>query len=189
MTTDQIDATRRFFKASALLKDQLRNGWTAQGRRESVAEHSWRLALMAMLLGPEEPGLDMLRVLELCLVHDLGEALNGDQPAPQQQDAAAKSDRERADLGALTANAPATMRTRIRALWEEYEAGKTREAQFVKGADKLETILQHLDGATPPDFDFDYNLGYGRDWTGRFETLRRLRGCLDAETARRAAGL
>ena len=62
------------------LKCNTRHSDTSSGRRESVAEHSWRLALMAMLLEDEYPQLDMNKVIKMCLIHDLGEAFTGDIP-------------------------------------------------------------------------------------------------------------
>ncbi len=85
-----IDARLNFLRGCERLKDVLRSGHTSGGRRESTAEHSWRLALMAMVLMDQLGEVDRGRVLELCLVHDLGEALGGDVPAPEQVRAAAR---------------------------------------------------------------------------------------------------
>ena len=63
------------------LKCNTRHSWTSTGRRESVAEHSWRLAFMALLVANEFPDVDCGRVVRMCLVHDLGEAFTGDIPA------------------------------------------------------------------------------------------------------------
>ena len=63
------------------LKCNTRHSYTSSGRKESVAEHSWRLALMALLLRDEFPEADMDRVLRMCIIHDLGEAFTGDIPA------------------------------------------------------------------------------------------------------------
>lgn len=63
------------------LKDTTRHCDTSGGRRESVAEHSWRIALMAFFLRDEFPRLDMDKVLQMCLIHDLGECFTGDIPA------------------------------------------------------------------------------------------------------------
>ena len=59
------------------LKDTPRHCTTSKRRTESVAEHSWRVSLMAMLLRREFPGLDIDRVTDMCLIHDLGECFTG----------------------------------------------------------------------------------------------------------------
>lgn len=63
------------------LKCNTRHSWTSSGRQESVAEHSWRLSVMAMLCADEYPELDISKVIKMCLVHDFGEAITGDIPA------------------------------------------------------------------------------------------------------------
>ena len=63
------------------LKDAVRHCYTSGGRRESVAEHSWRITLMAYFVSDEFPEADLLKVMKMCLIHDLGEAFTGDIPA------------------------------------------------------------------------------------------------------------
>lgn len=63
------------------LKDTTRHCTTAKGRPESVAEHSWRIALMAFFLRDEFPHVDMDKVIRMCLIHDLGECFTGDIPS------------------------------------------------------------------------------------------------------------
>jgi fumarylpyruvate hydrolase len=180
-----VEGRLAFFRAAGALKDTPRQSWTAQGRRESVAEHSWRVALMALALEDAFPELDADRVLRLALVHDLGEAIAGDVPAPRQ-DGGDKTAIERADLATLLAPLPAPVAGRIAALWEEQAAGASPEAWHVKGLDRLETVLQHADGANPPGFDWRFNLAYGRQWTDGDPRLAALRAPVDAATARRA---
>ena len=186
MTEDEIEGTLAFLAMAERLKDTLRTGHTATGRRESTAEHSWRLCLMALVLG-DRLGVDTGRLLGICLVHDLAEALTGDIPAPMAAAGDGKSAAERAALGTLAAPLPATMRAAILALWEEYETGSTREGRIAKGLDKLETILQHSQGANPPGFDLAYNLGYGRAATEADPLLAAFRARLDDRTRARLA--
>src|SRR5688500_20348842 len=89
-----------FLRAAESLKTVTRSAYTSQGHPESVAEHTWRLSLMALLLAPEFPDVDFARLIKICLVHDLGEALGGDIPAPQQarRRAAGTSAGETADV-------------------------------------------------------------------------------------------
>ncbi|MES3035576.1 MAG: HD domain-containing protein [Gemmatimonadota bacterium] len=180
-----------FLRAAEALKVTTRSGYTSDGRRESVAAHTWRVCLLAMTLAPSQPALDVGRLLRICIVHDLGEAIGGDIPAPEQARRVArgetgKAEAERADLLTLIAPLPASLHDEILALWDEYEAAQTPEAQFAKAVDKLETILQHTQGANPPDFDYRFNIGYGRAYTERPEVVAELRAILDAETERRA---
>ena len=70
----------RVLHTAERLKDETRHCYTSGGRRESVAEHSWRLALTALFLRDEFPALDMDRVIRMCLIHDLGECFTGDIP-------------------------------------------------------------------------------------------------------------
>lgn len=186
MTDEDLDGVLAFLAQAERLKDTLRNGRTRDGRTESTAEHSWRLALMAMLLGPAVPGGDTARVVRICLVHDLAEALTGDVPAPLAP-AGGKSTEERAALTALTAALPPAMRDELMALWEEYDAGSTPEGRLAKGLDKLETILQHAEGEHGPGFDLAFNLDYGRAATSADPLLARLRVKLDAATRERLA--
>ena len=74
-----------FLHRAEQLKCALRHSWTSSGRRESVAEHSWRLGLAAWLLKEEFPQIDLERLLELCLLHDLGEAVTGDVPCFEKE--------------------------------------------------------------------------------------------------------
>jgi putative hydrolase of HD superfamily len=175
-----------FLREAERLKSVLRSGFTSTGRAESTAEHSWRLALMALVFADQLPGLDIGRVLKLCVVHDLGEAIHGDIPAIHQHAHPGKSAQERADLHTLTRTLDPAMRVEIVALWDEYEAAATPEAQAVKAFDKLETILQHNQGDNPPDFDYAFNLGYGRKHTATAPLFEALREMLDAETSLRA---
>lgn len=185
---DTIRARLDFLREAERLKDVLRSGRTSQGRPESTAEHSWRLCLMALAFADALPGADPLKVLRMCVVHDLGEALHGDIPAIEQ---AAHPDRhahERRDLLALTAGLDAALRDEIVALWDEYEQAASPEAQAVKALDKLETILQHNQGDNPPDFDYAFNLGYGRRYTSAGPLFSTIRAIVDADTQSRIDG-
>jgi 5'-deoxynucleotidase YfbR-like HD superfamily hydrolase len=183
---DELEGILSFLRAAERLKTVRRSGWTSEGERESVAEHTWRLCLMAMLLYDGTPGVDLAHLLKMCLIHDLGEAIRGDVPAPAQVAGSNKADQERADLQELTTSLPVALRREVLGLWDEYEAAATPEAKLAKGLDKLETILQHTQGKNPADFDYAFNLAYGRRYTAEDPVLAALRARLDEETARRA---
>ncbi|WP_051631268.1 HD domain-containing protein [Afifella pfennigii] len=185
---ERLGGILAFVQAAERLKDTLRSGVTAEGRRESVAEHSWRLCLFVTLFSRELAGIDELRLVKLCLVHDLGEAIAGDVPAPLQHAGPERAESERAALAELCAPLPADLREEILALAAEYAAGATPEAVLAKGFDKLETILQHALGKNPPDFDYAFNLAYGAEATARHPLLRELRVFADAATRGQMAG-
>lgn len=193
MTTKQhIDPSRlaaiiAFLQAAEKLKDTLRSGITSNGRAESTAEHSWRLCLMAMLFDRELAGYDHLKLLKLCIVHDLGEAISGDVPATRQTQGDGRAARERADLETLCGPLPYDLRCEILALADEYSGAATPEAQMVKGFDKLETMLQHLIGRNAADFDYRFNLRYGAQHTQRHPLLFQIRELVDAATRERIA--
>ena len=185
--SDRLSAILAFVRGAEPLKDTLRSARTARGRTESTAEHSWRLCLLALALEDEMQGVDLLQLLRLCILHDLGEALTGDVPATRQAEGDDREASERAAIRTLCAALPAEAAARIRALWDEYAAGETPEAAMAKGLDKIETILQHASGQNPPDFDYAFNLEYGRDRTDRTALLRALREEADTVTRARMA--
>src|SRR5207237_4948082 len=86
----------------------------------------------------------------------------------------------------LLAPLPYQLRVEITGLWDEYEAGISATARVAKALDKLETILQHTQGDNPTDFDYRFNLGYGRAFTADHPVIVRLREMLDRETMRLA---
>lgn len=192
MSVSEVPQILEFLRATERLKTTARSAHTSAGEIESVAEHSWRLCLMAMLLRGEFPAVDFDKLIRICLVHDLGEAISGDIPAPEQarrlaaDPSATKGAQERADLLTLAAPLPTRLRDEILALWDEYEEARSPEAKLAKALDKLETILQHTQGANPPSFDHRFNLGYGRQHTVGHPVIEELRSILDAETERLA---
>ena len=184
---EHLSQILNFLRVVESLKSTLRSGHTASGRPESVAEHTWRLCLLAMVLAPEFPEVESHRLMKICLIHDLGEALQGDIPAPLQDPNVDKSQSEREDLLELLSPLPELQRSEILELWEEYEQATTPEAKLAKAFDKLETLLQHTQGQNPSDFDYAFNLDYGRKYTELNAQTRQLRAWIDEETRQRDA--
>jgi putative hydrolase of HD superfamily len=176
----------RFLNEAERLKNVYRTSWTSGGQRESVASHTWRLSLMALVFERSFLGVDIGRLLKICIVHDLGEAIGGDIPAIYQQSNAPKADQERKDLLVLLQPLPDAIKQDIVALWDEYEAAASSEARIAKALDKLETLLQHNQGANPPAFDYAFNLEYGRKFTDAVPLAAALRTIIDAETKQKA---
>lgn len=185
MSPNDLQGTLTFLREAERLKSVLRSAYTTTGQQESTAEHSWRLCLMAMVFESEFEGLDFGKVLKLCVLHDLGEALHGDVPAVQQDQNPHKSALERADLQTLMQTLPTSVANVFMSLWEEYEGASSPEARIVKGLDKLETILQHNQGSNPPGFDYGFNLGYGQKHMAAHPLLQQIRAMLDVDTLAR----
>lgn len=182
---DNLNNYIRFIQKAEGLKCITRTAWTSTGRRESTAEHSWRLALLAGLLLPAYSGLDTRRVLMLCLIHDLGEVYEGDISAALRPDQNEKERQERAAIKRAAALLPETAGQELCKLWEEYNACVTPEARLVKALDKAETILQHNQGANPHEFDYAFNLEYGKKYFEHDPLLQKLRALLDGQTRKR----
>ncbi len=176
----------RFLQKAGQLKDTPRSAFTNAGDQESAAEHSWRLALFVIVLGPYMQGLDTETLLRMAVVHDLGEAITGDVPAIHQgDDSTDRHELERQAILDLIRDLPSASGSAVKHATDEYDNASSAEALFLKGLDKLETIHQHATGQNPPDFDYAFNLTYGARWTGDDPLLVALRAILDSMTKQR----
>jgi len=138
------------------LKDTPRHCTTSQGRTESVAEHSWRVSLMALLLRREFPDVNMDRVVDMCLIHDLGECFTGDIPTFIKTD----SDRSVEDslLDQWLSSLPEEVSVEFKDLYAEMEAQETKESKIFKAMDKLEALIQHNESPLSTWADNEYEL-------------------------------
>ncbi len=199
-TDDDLNAIAGLFHLAGRLKTLKRQGWIDRGvdQPESVADHSWRLALMALLISRRSEGIDPERAVTLALVHDLPEAIVGDitpfddrlkddpdrarlfheLPEYSQQADIAKTDAERRAIRELTADLPDDLGILLIDAWEEYETGQTPEARLVRQLDKLETWLQALEyqSADPNLVIESFRKGTERDLTDAtlFELMRAI---------------
>ena len=144
------------------LKDVLRQGWVNAGVEspESVAAHSWGMAILALKLCPAN--LNLEHVLKLCLVHDLPEVIVGD--LTPQDDVSTKSADERAAMERL---APEWV-----SLFDEYENQSTPEAVFVKSLDKLDMALQAKVYMSRSELDLEEFIESAKKTLGDHELLR-----------------
>jgi len=149
--------------AAEKLKCNTRHCHTSTGRQESVAEHSWRIALMAMLVAPEFPQADMDRVIRMCLIHDLGEAFTGDIPSFEKT--AEDTAKEEAAFDSWVQTLPEETRAEFAALLAEMNALQTPEAKIYKALDKLEAVIQHneADISTWLPLEYELQLRYGEE--------------------------
>lgn len=130
---------------SERLKRELRHSWLADGRQESVAEHCWQMALMAMLVHPHlELQVDLGTALRMIIVHDIAEAEVGDIPSFETSERKRqKAVAEAAAIGRIRDLIGGAVGAEIHALWHEYEARRSNEARFVHALDNLEVQIQH----------------------------------------------
>ena len=164
-----------FLNVIEKLKCNTRHSWTSSGRHESVAEHSWRLALMAMLCADEYPDLDMNKVIKMCLIHDFGEALTGDIPAFLKTDENEKD--EEIAVENLLALLPDNTKNELSELFEEMKSLNTDEAKLYKSLDNLEGLISHneADISTWLPREYEENLTYGQKNTQWSEWTKQLR--------------
>ena len=186
MNPSELTGILEFLRNAEQLKNVTRSSWTSEGQHESVAAHTWRLCLMSLLFEKSFPEISYAKLVKICIIHDLGEAIGGDIPAIEQVDGGGKAVQEREDLLLLLQPLPEHLRQEITSLWDEYEAATSPEARLAKALDKLETILQHNQGKNPRGFDYRFNLEYGKKYTTDDPLIASVRQLLDRETEARA---
>ena len=164
------------------LKDTPRHCTTTKGRTESVAEHSWRMSLMASLLRHEFPDLDMDKVVNMCLIHDLGECFTGDIPTFVKTDADRAA--EDALLDQWVKSLPDELSADIAALYDEMNAQETAEAKVYKALDKLEALIQHNESplSTWSENEYELNKTYAFDTVSFSDWLTELRKAILVDT-------
>lgn len=169
------------------LKCNTRHCFTSSGRHESVAEHSWRISLMAMLLTGEFPEADMDKVIRMCLIHDLGEAFTGDIPTFEKT--AADTRKEDNVLLSWVKTLPEDVREEFTALLAEMNALETREAKIYKALDKMEAVIQHneSDISTWLPLEYDLQLTYGEENVQFSPYMRALKAEINDWTKRKIA--
>ena len=145
LDTDQVLPIVAMYFECAHLKQLYRQGWLQRGvppeRCESVAEHTFGVALLSLFLAPASvPELDLGKVLRLALLHDLGEIYAGDLTPADAISRDEKYRREQQSVMQVLAKLPRG--AEVMALWEEYAQGTSPEAQFVRHVDRLEMVLQ-----------------------------------------------
>ena len=179
----------RILSVAEKLKCNTRHSYTSSGRHESVAEHSWRIALMGMLVADEFPEADMNKVIRMCLIHDLGEAFTGDIPSFEKTDKDEKT--EENVLLDWVRTFPEPEKSEWEALYAEMNALETTEAKIYKALDKIEAVIQHdeADLSTWLPLEYDLQLEYGKENMEFSEYMKALKEEVDQMTrAKIAAG-
>jgi len=142
------------------LKRLLRHSWLSDDRRESVAEQTWRMAMMALLFHEEiEVKVDIHKVIKMILIHDLAEVYAGDyvvfKHVPKD-----KHELEFVALQKLVKTLPQQLAEEFVSLWQEFEDKKTNEGKFATALDKLEVIIQHNEAKLESWEEKEYSMNY-----------------------------
>jgi putative hydrolases of HD superfamily len=180
--TERLEAQFAFLNEADRLKSVLRATTLVDGSRpENSGEHSWHLALYALVLADQAgPGVDINRVIKMLLIHDLVEIDVGDVPIHSQNGLAHASkvtmaaEAKAADriFGLL----PPDLGTGLRALWEEFEAAETLDARFAKSLDRVQPVMANL-------------MSGGGTWTTYNVTYDQLEARVGSKIAGGAPGL
>ncbi|MFD2628515.1 HD domain-containing protein [Oceanobacillus kapialis] len=194
---ETLQEVMQVIKLAEKLKYELRHSWLSNGRRESVAEHTWRLSLMAMLIEPlMEEKLDTAKLLKMIIIHDLVEAEATDVPAfdtlENEQVKALKQAREQEAIDHLRDMLPRELGQEIHSLWMEFEEKETLEAKTANALDKLEAQIQHneasIDTWLPVEHGMSFMLGKHTDF---HPVLKELKDMIEDEAEKKmmAAGI
>jgi len=172
----------KIMKVAENLKNNTRHSWTSSGRHESVAEHSWRLTMMAFFVKDEFPQADMDKVIRMCIFHDMGEAFTGDIPAFLKK--AEDSQKESRIIYQWIDTLPGNYRQEVKELFDEMEALETTEAKIYKALDKLEALIQHneADISTWLELEYELNLVYGTEQVQFSEFFKKLKEVINQDT-------
>ncbi len=153
-----------FLGIAEKMKCNTRHSWTSTNRKESVAEHSWRLSLIALLLEREIENVDFQKIIKMCIIHDLGEAITGDIPSFLKTKQDSKTD--------------------MFTLFEEMEKRETIESKIYKALDRLEAVIQHNEAPIDSWLPLEYELqqSYGWEEAQVHERLSQLRQTAKQDT-------
>lgn len=167
------------------LKDTTRHCYTKNGRHESVAEHSWMMTLMAFFMKDEFPEADMNKVIQMCIIHDLGECFTGDIPTFEKTKN--HEDVEENLLYRWVRTLPENYKNEMIALYKEMEERETVEAQIYKAIDGLEALIQHniSDLSTWIPREYDLNITYADDKVAFSKYLKELREEIRKDTLKK----
>jgi putative hydrolase of HD superfamily len=156
---DRLSRQLLFLIEADRLKTVIRGNRIADAsRRENTAEHSWHLTLFAMVLREYAVGeVDIWRVVQMLVLHDLVEIESNDTPLFDAAGALDQAEREHLAADKLFGLLPDTQGAAMRAIWEEFEAAESVDARFAKALDRLQPILLNhvVGGGTWIDYDVD----------------------------------
>ena len=157
----RLDAQMSFLNEADKLKNVIRATTLCDGsRHENSGEHSWHIALYALVLAEHAPeGVDINRVIKMLLLHDLVEIDAGDAPIFGDHDIAAMEADEAKAADRIFGLLPSDQSVGLRAIWEEFEAAQTPDAIFAKSLDRFQPPNQNLmsNGGSWTDYGVSYD--------------------------------
>ncbi|MEW4326881.1 HD domain-containing protein [Rossellomorea marisflavi] len=184
---DQLKAIMNLIHLSQKLKMEMRHSWLSDGRQESVAEHTWRVSLMAILVEPYlDKSVEMEKLLKMIIIHDLVEAEAGDVPAfdtmGNGKTKALKQEREERAIENIRDMIPGEVGLELYTLWHEFEAKETYEAKVANALDKLEVQIQHNEADLSTWLDVEVDMTYAMGRHVEFDSfLTKLKDLIEME--------
>lgn len=176
-----------FLRKVEKLKSNTRHSVTADGVPESVAAHSWRITLMAYLLKNECKDIDMQKVMAMCLIHDIGEAVTGDIASFNKTEE--DEEIEKKAIRQLLLELPEEVGAEMAQLFDEMDALETKEAKFFKALDRMEAVIQHneADISSWIPVEYEYQMTYGEEEAKEFPVLAGIRKQMKEDTKKKIA--
>lgn len=188
MTHSNSENVLGFLHVAEKLKCELRHSWASNGRQESVAEHSWRLALMVLITAPYlDVKIDLVKALKIAIIHDIGEAEIGDvhylEVNKNEHSKKIRFENELVAVKKITEKIQGP-NSEIFNLWIDFEKSTSPEAKLVKFLDQLEVCIQHNEACistwTKEELDFIENFYANLSIEDNF--LMSLKSLIESET-------
>lgn len=180
---NKLKSMLEIVKLGEKLKMEMRHSWLSNGRQESVAEHTWRVSLMAMLIEPHLPQkVDTAKMLKMIIIHDLVEADATDIPAFETMNnvelKAMKRENEIKAIERIRDTLGGQEGQILHDLWFEFEDKETYEAKVANALDKLEAQIQHneanIDTWLPVEHEMTFMLNRHTDFDPVLTELKNL---------------
>lgn len=182
---DPVIEMMNFLHLAEKMKTTYRHSECSDRSKESVAEHSHRLSLMAMLIKDQFPDIDHNKLVRMCIVHDLGESITTDIPTFEKTD-----DHEKTEVLAqnqIIEMLSGSVKQEFKELFDEINALETKEAKIYKCLDKLEAVIQHNEASLDSwiELEYELNVTYGTKECSQFEFMKKWREAVREDTIRK----
>ncbi|GGE60332.1 HD domain-containing protein [Priestia taiwanensis] len=183
----QLVKVLEVIKLAEKLKVEMRHSWLSNGRQESVAEHTWRMSLMGILIEPYLPQkVDLLKMLKMIIIHDLVEAEAGDIPTFDTMNSAELKEQKVKNEAKAIENIRDMLGDdlgiELYDLWFEFETKETYEAKVANALDKLEVQIQHNEADISTWLEIEHQMTFMMDKHVAFDpVLQQFKGLIEVE--------